>query len=310
MLSEILEKDFFCIFNSTQNFFLSNDFNLLNKDKVEEIKYLINDSAKPAIGMILGVKDNNLLSPYSSPFGGVHYKHSNIYIDIIEEFAENLMRYITINQYSIFKCTFPPSIYGASFNHKLINTMIRKGFKLEIPELTSYIDLDHFNYRFTQKNSREYYNQAIKNQLVFKQIYDDDEQKKIIELIKENRERSNRKLKMNLVDFKKIEAICKVNYFGVFDIANRLVAGAIFYLFPKDKIVYTVIWGDSLSGRGLRAMDFLSFESWSFFKRENYKYVDIGISTEADAIPNVGLLRFKETHEAKTELRFTVTLTL
>jgi hypothetical protein len=309
MLKEILEKEYYGLFTSSQNPFLTREFYLLNKDKVQEVKFLINDEAKPSIGIVLGIADNKLLSPYSAPFGGIHFSHSNIYIDKIEEFAENLKAYFTLNKYDFFKCTFPPTIYGASFNHKMINAMARKGFKLETPELTSYVDLDDFNFRFGQKNSREYYSQALRNKLVFKQVFDAEGHNDIVNLIKDNRERSNRKLRMSLEDFKKIETIWDVNYFGVFDEENQMAAAAIFYLFPNDKLAFTALWGDSLTGRGLRGMDFLSFESWSHFKKKEFKYVDLGISTEEGAVPNLGLLRFKETHEAKTELRFTLTLT-
>ena len=90
MLKEISEKEFYTIFTSTQNPFLTKEFYTLNKEKVEEVKFLIIDEPKPCIGMVLGCVDHSLLSPYSAPFGGVHFSHSNIYIDKIETFAENL----------------------------------------------------------------------------------------------------------------------------------------------------------------------------------------------------------------------------
>ncbi len=309
MLTEITEKEYYSLFTSSQNPFLTSAFQTINKDKVEELKFLIDDQVKPSMGVILGMTANKLLSPYSAPFGGIHFSHTNIYIDKIEEFAESLKAYFSLNNFDFFKCTFPPTIYGTSFNHKMINAMIRKGFKLETPELTSYVDLEKFNFRFTQKNSREYYNQALRNKLVFKQVLDEKGHNDIVNLIRENRERSNRKLRMSLEDFKKIEAIWSVTYVGVFDVENQMVAAGIFYLFPNEKLVFTALWGDSLPGRALRAMDFLSFESWSYFKNNGFKYLDLGISTEENAVPNLGLLRFKETHEAQTELRFTVTLT-
>lgn len=308
MLKEISEKEFYTIFTSTQNPFLTKEFYTLNKEKVEEVKFLIIDEPKPCIGMVLGCVDHSLLSPYSAPFGGVHFSHSNIYIDKIETFAENLKDYFYFHKYNFFKCVFPPSIYGVSFNHKMINAMVRKGFRMETPELTSYVDLKEFNYRFSHKSSREYYNQALRNEIVFKPVLEDETKQEIVALIKENRERSGRKLRMNFEDFKNIEGIWDVNYFGVFNLESEMVAGAIFYVFPNKKIVYTAIWGDSIAGRNLRAMDFLTFESWSHFKKSDYHYIDLGISTEDNAVPNEGLLRFKETHEATTEMRFILTL--
>lgn len=308
MLKEISEIEYYTLFETSSNPFLKREFYVVTKNKVEAVKFLINEEPKPSIGLILGLKDNQLLSPYSAPFGGFHFNNSNIYIDKIEEFAKNLRAYFTSNNFDFFKCTFPPSIYGTSFNHKMINAMTRLGFKLETPELTSHVDLDDFNNRFKQKNSREYYNQAVRNKLIFKQIFNIEGHGTVVDLIKENRERSGRKLHMGLADFKKIESFWEVNYFGVFDSENEIVAAAIFYLFPEYRLVYTTIWGDSLKGRSLRGMDFLSFEMLSYFKKNNFRYIDLGISTEEDSVPNVGLLRFKETHEARTEMRFTLTL--
>lgn len=308
MLKEISEKEYFSLFANSKNSFISRGFYSLNVDKAEEIKFLIIDEPKPSIGIVLGCVDNKLLSPFSAPFGGIHYSHSNIYIEKIEEFAANLKEYFFINKYDFFKCIFPPTIYGVSFNHKMINSMVRKGFTLETPELTNYVDLKEFNFRFTHKSSREYYNQALRNKLTFKPLFDDESKSNVVNLIKENRERSGRKLRMSFEDFQKIESLWHINYFGVFNPENQMVAGVIFYIFPNDKLVYTAIWGDSIDGRNVRAMDFLSFESWSHFKRNDYNYIDLGISTEENAIPNEGLLRFKETHEAKTELRFILTL--
>lgn len=310
MLTEISEKEYFTLFTNIENPFLTKEFHLLNKDKVEAVKFLISSDVKPSIGIILGCHENKLLSPYSAPFGGVHFLNSNIYIDKIEEFAKSLKQYFFLYKFEFFKCVFPPTIYDVSFSHKMISAMIREGFKLETPELTNYIDLKHFSNRFNQRSSREYYNQALRNGITFKQIYDELTKNNIVDLIKENRERSGRTLRMSLDDFKRIETIWQVNYFGVFNLENQIVAGAIFYTFPKNKLVFTAIWGDSMQGRGLRAMDFITFESWSHFKSHDYNYVDLGISTENNAVPNEGLLRFKETHEAKTELRFTLTLKL
>ncbi len=310
MLKEIEENEYFSLFSSTQNPFISKDFYLLNKHKVENVIFLILDEPKPSIGIAVGVSENKIVSPYSAPFGGIHFSHSNIYIEKIEEFAQALKEYFTEKNYNFFKCIFPPSIYGSSFNHKMINSMIRKGFNLETPELTNYIDLSKFNNRFSHKASREYYNQALRKNLTFTQVFEDESKSFIIDLIRENRERSDRTLKMNLLDFQKMEEIWEVNYFTVNDAEKQIVAGAIFYTFPDQKLVFTAIWGDSLEGRNVRAMDFLSFKSWSHYKENGFKYVDLGISTEDDGVPNQGLLRFKETHEAETELRHILTLKL
>jgi hypothetical protein len=52
-------------------------------------------------------------------------------------------------------------------------------------------------------------------------------------------------------------------------------------------------------------MDFLVFNLWSHYKAAGFTLIDLGIST-VEGIPNEGLLRFKETHECQSSLRFTL----
>ncbi|MCB0806728.1 MAG: hypothetical protein KDC05_13095, partial [Bacteroidales bacterium] len=74
-------------------------------------------------------------------------------------------------------------------------------------------------------------------------------------------------------------------------------------------ITYAVFWGDSENGRPLRAMDFMLFNLWNHYKDRKFKYIDLGISTES-GIPNSGLLRFKETHDCTSSLRFSFSIAM
>ena len=113
---------------------------------------------------------------------------------------------------------------------------------------------------------------------------------------------------MTFADLKLIESIWSVDYFSVKTPENNLVAGAILYR-VHPSIVQAIFWGDSEEGRPVRAMDFLLFNLWVHYKEMNYRFIDLGISTEI-GIPNEGLLRFKETHECTSSLRFSYRLKL
>ena len=69
------------------------------------------------------------------------------------------------------------------------------------------------------------------------------------------------------------------------------------------EIVYALFWGDNEAGRPLRAMDFQAMHLWMHYKKAGYRFLDLGISTES-GIPNEGLLRFKESHNAETSIRY------
>ena len=80
------------------------------------------------------------------------------------------------------------------------------------------------------------------------------------------------------------------------------LAAAILYR-GNPRIIQAVFWGDNNLGRPLRAMDFLAFNLWEFYKKLGYEYLDLGTSS-VRGIPNEGLLRFKETHDCVSSLRY------
>ena len=198
--------------------------------------------------------------------------------------------------------TLPPDIYHSTFNAKTVNSLMRNGFTLSIPEITNWVDLRMFNDRFKQKNSREYYRQALKNGLSFGLASDENQKKAIYELICENRTRYGRPIFMTFNDVIEAGELWPVDFFKVNTSDGILAASAIFYR-SHPEIGFAVFWGDSDAGRPLRAMDFLAFNLWSYYKKQDFKYLDMGISTES-GLPNEGLLRFKEAHDSISSLRY------
>jgi hypothetical protein len=112
-----------------------------------------------------------------------------------------------------------------------------------------------------------------------------------------------RPIHMSFEDVLSATTIFPTDFFKVVNVDQEIIAGAIMYRFHKE-IVYALLWGDSLNGRSDRAMDFLVFNLWSHYKAAGFNVIDLGIST-VEGIPNEGLLRFKETHECQSSLRFT-----
>lgn len=307
MLVEVNHQQYFDIFKDERNPFLKKNFILLNSSKVDQVLFLVNNIDRPSIGLILGQKNEVLLSPFSAPFGGFNYLHENIYISEIEKFVIDLKEFFFLKKGSLISITFPPSIYGKTFNSKIINSLLREKFELEIPDITNLVELINFDYKFKQRNSREYYNQALKNELKFKQLFGFEEKINAFAIIQENRKNFNRPIYMTFDDILKNDNIWPVDFFGVFDIKGDMFASAIFYRSHKE-IVYAAFWGDKEDSRQYRPMDFLIFNLLSHYKKLDFKYIDLGISTERNGIPNEGLLRFKETHESISELRFNIQL--
>jgi hypothetical protein len=305
MLIEISPKQFKHLFPKDPHPFISEEFLILNKEKVDKIVRLVEDQPKVNIGLVAGIKDGIYNTSYSSPFGGFHYRRESIHVSTIEKFLEELIQYFKDNNIKKANLSLPPSLYQESFNAKMINAFIRLGFTMQLPEITCWIDLNNFKGKFSTKSSREFYNQAVRNELQFNILSDIDDKRAAYDLVKQSRARYNRPIYMDFNDILSTGKLWPVDFFSVTSSIGELLSAMILYRFP-DKIVYAVLSGDTEAGRPLRAVDFMFFKIFEHYKSEGFWYIDVGTSTES-GVPNSGLLRFKEEHEAVSSLRFSFT---
>lgn len=305
MINDIGYTDYFKLFKTDNNPFISRNFIAINEHKVEKVLYLCEDKEKPTLGIVVGLNNRKLYSPFSAPFGGFHFTHDTIYISTICDFLVQLKEFLIANEFEEIVITLPPCIYHHTINSKIIHCLFQKKFNLEKIDLTSWIDLGKYDNFFNDSSTRNHLNQAIKSNLLFCKISESDisEKKKVYELIRLNRLRNERPIYMSFEDILKVNSVWDIDYFAVYGPNNELLAGSINYLF-HPQIVYGVFWADNELGRSLRAMDFCIYNLSNHYKMKGYKYFDIGISTE-QGVPNEGLLRFKETHESTTSLRYT-----
>ncbi|HLO60089.1 MAG TPA: hypothetical protein VK179_15175 [Bacteroidales bacterium] len=301
MLLEVDAATYYKFFPVNPHSFISDPFINLNKSKTEKIIYLIANPEKPSVGLVTGMKNRILLSHFSAPFGGFHFRNEIVYISDLDFFLKSLNNYMVENDLSGIDIVLPPDIYHQTFNSKISSSLLRNEFHANVPEITNWVDLHRFSGEFSQKNSREYYRQALRNNLVFEKAEDLNDKIKIYNLIKSNREKFGRPIYMSFDDVIQTGNLWPVDFFKV-SVSNSLVASAIFYR-NHSEIVYATFWGDNEEGRPLRAMDFLSYNLWQYYKNQGFHYIDLGISTES-GIPNEGLLRFKESHDAVSSLKY------
>jgi hypothetical protein len=302
MLVEADIKDYRKYFPDNMNPFITEKFIGLNSHKTDRVVRIVNDCPDPLIGLVAGIRDGVLKSPFSAPFGGFHFKKENIYMGEIDKFIFMLSEYAASSSVDRIEIAIPPDIYNKSFNAKIISSLTRHGFRCNIPEITNWVNLTTFGGEYSQKNSREYYRQAQRNKLRFDKTDDINDKEEIYNLIRNNRAKFGRPIFMTLDEILSMVELWPVDFFKVLSLDDEIVSAAIFYR-NHPEISYAVFWGDNDEGRLLRAMDFLLLNLFSFYKKLGYKYIDLGISTE-NGLPNEGLLRFKESHEAVSSLRF------
>ena len=283
--------------------FISEAFTELNSAKCEKVVRLVEEKEKPGMGLVAGIRNGVIHSPFSAPFGGFHFRKDIMYIGEVDSFVDSLKEYIESQGLSGIDITLPPYIYHLTFNEKLVNALIRSGLNFKLPDITNWVNLKQFQEKFSQKNSKEYLRQAVRNALSFHLVDEREEQVEIYDIISSNRARFGRPIYMTFKDIEDTGALWPVDFFKVTTADKQMVASAIFYR-SHPEICFALFWGDTEQGRPLRAMDFLTFHLWTHYKRLGFQYIDLGISTEAGH-PNEGLLRFKESHEATSSLKYT-----
>jgi hypothetical protein len=263
---------------------------------------LIPGKDKISLGLVAGIKNKMLLAPFSAPFGGFHYVNEHIYISEIEQFLIDLREYAKTEEINRIFLSLPPTIYQKSFNSKAVNTLIRLGYEMLTPDITCWVDLNHYDCRFSYKMCRSNYNTAVRNNLTFNILSTLEDKKNAYAIIYENRTQFGRKIHMTFDEIISTSKLWPIDFFGINNSEGVMVASAIFYQFPRN-VAYGVFCGDTNLGRTLKSMDYLSYNLWSHYKLLGYEFIDISLSS-VGGIPNETLLRFKELHECSSSLRF------
>ena len=117
MLINADPKQYFHFFPNDPHPFISRGFTELNSRKVEQVLYITDNTNRPGLGLIVGLREGWLLSPFSAPFGGFHFRKEVMYISEIEDFLKSLKAFIVSNNYRGIIITLPS---------KSLNVVIRR----------------------------------------------------------------------------------------------------------------------------------------------------------------------------------------
>lgn len=301
MLVEVSNKEFRGLFPIDKNPFISEAFVTLNEHKQDKILRLMKEGVN-SIGLLVGLKDNVLRSPFSAPFGGLHYRHENTSYEIIYNFLSDLKGYLSSNRLKEIFITLPPNIYQNNMNAKLVNAFIRLGYKMEVPDLTSFVDLKKFNGKWTKSDIAGNIRKAIGNNLKWNIATTPEEMEATYDVIFKNREGLGRNIHMSLEDIFKVKELFPVDFFYINDNDNDYVGAAVVYR-GHESIAQGIFMGSSLQKRSIGVVDLMYLKIFEYYKELGFEYLDMGISS-VDGVPNLGLLNFKENHNGITSLRY------
>jgi|SRR5690554_254027 len=304
MLVEVSQKEYRRHFPTDKSPFISDSFISINELKQDKILRLMK-KGESSLGLIVGLKNGVLRSPFSAPFGGFHYSNEYMFYNQVYDFLSDLKEYLVNERIKEISITLPPDLYQVNMNAKLVTAFIDLGYTMEKPEINNWINLLEFDGKWTKSVVAQNCRKAINNGLEWSLANEMEEFVKVYEVIHNNREDQGRKIFMTLEDILNVKKVFPVDFFLIREKDGNCVGAGIFYQ-GNNKIVQGIFLGDDMKKRNLGVMNYLYMNIYNYYKELGFKYIDLGISS-LNGEPNQGLIRFKELHNCLTGLRYTFT---
>lgn len=304
MLVEVSKEEYRKYFPTDPSPYVSENFLNLNEEKQDKLIRLMM-KGDTSMGLIVGVKDGIVCSPFSAPFGGFHYSHEYMNYEQVYAFLSDLKEWVAGKGYTEILITLPPDIYQVNMNAKLISSFIRLGYVMETPDLCNWMDLKKFNGEWNKKVVSQNCRKAVNNGLQWSVVNSIEEMQEAYKVIHRNREGLGRKIYMTLDDILKVNEVMPVDFFSIREATGECVGASVMYR-GHPSIVQGIFMGGDLEKRKLGVIDYMYLRIFDYYKELGYHYIDMGTSS-LKGDPNIGLIRFKEVHNTDTSLRYTFT---
>lgn len=304
MIINVSNKTYWNHFTTNHHPYISKCFIELVEEKAENVVLLMSESDK-SIGLVAGIKDNMICSPFSAPFGGFHYSHEYLMYDVVYNFLNKLKEFVKQNNLSGINIILPPDIYQVNINAKLIHAFLKSGYKMNTPNIYNWLNLSLFDGKWVYSKVTNMCRKAVKNELMFHLANNNEDKKEAYNIVKQNRIGKGREIHMSLENLMEVNNKIPVDFFLVKEKNNTSIGSGIIYR-GNDYISQAIFVGDILEKRDFGTIDFLYMNLYNYYKEMNYKYIDFGTSS-LNGEPNIGLLRFKEIHNCETSLQYSFT---
>ncbi len=269
-------------------------FNGLNAGLCDELYFLLFGDSKIRMGLVAGQRGNNLMAPFSAPYGGFVTTDSKIQIAYIEEAVDLLEAYAIQNGIKRIELIQPPLFYDTAFLTKVMHVLHGHSWLIQDIDLNYYVDLqntmeaNHFGMTYSaQKNlktaSKHPFNLIKSNSMESLETgYD---------IIAANRSAKGYALSLTKEQLVATTGVVSMDSF-LLELEGQYVASAIVYQVTPD-IPLVVYWGDLPGYESFRTMNYLTQGIIDYYRKEGYKILDTGTAMLGSK-PNPGLCTFKE----------------
>ncbi len=274
--------------------FNSAAFNAINAYKCAQVYYLLFKDSKVRLGLILGVREGKLISPFSAPFGGFEATTTEVRLQTIDLALEALTQWAKSKNYLGIRIVQPPFVYGSDLLNKMHNCLYRQGYVSQNIELNYHFETSLFTADYAMNvlwyNARKNYKRSLQAGLEFC-LLEPQEGQKAYDVIALNRQQRGFPLRMTWAQVQETMQVVQVDFFLVKKETVSIGAAVVFHV--ANGIVQVVYWGDLPDYSECKTMNFLSYHLFAHYQEQGIRIVDIGPSTE-NSVPNHGLCEFKE----------------
>lgn len=295
-IEEVEKEEFAQIMRNAKNIFNKPSFSETNRDKVQEILYLVVYKEKsPRFAVTFGIKESGKAAcPFSAPFAYMEPLKKNQSVRNYEEACEVLDSYFVGKGIKSATITLPPEIYDSETIHTWYMVLKNHGWEIQTIDLSFALPISAIGAEYENiiaYNAKKNLRIALKSQLTFRECSSSEDKKEAYRVIKENRASKGYPLRMSEEQVLKTMQLVPSKMFLV-EAEGVACASALVYD-VTDTIAQVVYWGDVPGYGDKKPINFLAYELVKYYQNKGFEYLDIGPSTE-DGIPNYGLCNFKD----------------
>lgn len=277
-------------------------FAALNVSKTDEILYFDLKGSECSLGIIFGKNGNNLLSPFSAPFGGFvalgKAGLANIHnaLTLIRDYAAHNSLNILIS--------LPPAVYSP-LSELTAFAAPAAGFCSSHDDINYHIDLAHHSIASLTRAGRKNLAKAEISGCSYHiaNADNDSEMALAYKIIEANRNEHGYPLRMSLADLLAMRRLIDIDL-PLVKVDGEFAAAAVIYR-HSPSIAQVIYWGDLKNYRPARPMNRLAYAVARHYGDMGIEVLDIGPAS-TDGIPNDGLCTFKESIGCVASLKHSI----
>ncbi|MBR4785235.1 MAG: hypothetical protein IK012_08290 [Fibrobacter sp.] len=281
--------------------YLKADFNMLNAEKVDKVRFFAFEDKGLRVGLAVGEKCDEWRSPYSAPFGGFVCPQMQTIACLNTAVRE--LKELALSQKKLLRITLPPFFYDRMFYSKVVSALLQNGFKQSYANLNYAFDLADgtpYEKRLHYMGARNY-KQFAGCECSFTQETSEEQRRVVYGFIQKHYEAKGYPLWMRFEDLLKTAEIVPID-FCLLRVDGVAVASTIIYK-VSEKIAQMIYWGADQSALDKRPLNVIAREMFRHYQEQGFDYLDLGPAA-SDGIASEGLCTFKESVGCFADLKY------